>query len=310
MRNHNLRGGCHSLFTRLGNFHRRYISTPLLGVVLFLLLSMRVTAQGIGIMPMYDASAEDVGRQFTEQSTLMLFQELQAKGSDATLLNPGGIYLVSDIDLIRAMAQPLRIPAVLITSIRQVARPPRGKHGDWFIEIEASLLDVGSGNSTPLPLVREKVRPEDLVVETYHGHFWGTTGSRPFASQRIGKIAHTIIQQIVASLPSQAHIATPAKQIGTASTCPGSFRIVFPNQRLSKIYDLLIDGSEESIQISDGIAPLSLSSAPHLIMLHLADPPYKVPLQHLYLFNFVFDCAHSSLRALLQPGGGIDLSAQ
>ncbi|MFC6646443.1 hypothetical protein ACFQBQ_12780 [Granulicella cerasi] len=280
-----------------------------------LMLAAALPAQTVGVMPVYDNSLESIGQEFTEGTTLILLQQLESRGVATTLLNPGGVYLPSDNDLIQGYGQGSNTALVLVTQLNQVEFP-KGKFKDGFLVVTASLVQSATGSATPLGTFREKIKPEELVVETYHSHWGGATGSRAFVKQPIGKAAQKLAAQVLDaatgnSLMTAARSSMAAAQPVAQPACNGTFRVKFPRtDRVSKSYDLLIDGSEESFKITDGIATLMLKPGEHLLLLHVADPPYKVPMQHQYAFNYVQNCQAPNLIATLDKGGGMVLSSE
>jgi hypothetical protein len=285
--------------------------------VLFLLLCAATSrAQQIGVLPMADASIEDFGEQFTIHSSLILRDAIQARTWASTSLNPGGVYTPSDTDLVVTFAQeqdPENRPGVaLITTLLQVDRP---KRGSWMLRVKAELANTLNGQTAELGTFEHKVRPDELVVEMAHGHFWGGTGSRPFEKQPIGHLAQDLANQIADAAIAQAERwqqnRVPPLITNTAdSACEASFQISFGRERISKTYDLMLDHKFQSVTTMEGRLALPLVPGPHFMLLHLGDVPYKVPAQKQYALDFNFNCARPALSVEIGPGGEAVLKTQ
>jgi len=285
--------------------------------ILFLLLcTVQLRAQQIGVLPMADASIEDFGEQFTIHATLLLREQIEQQSWASVFLNPGGVYTPSDTDLMVSYSQDRpaasRPGVALATTLLQVERP---KRGPMLLRVRAELTNIATGQTASLGVFEHKVRPDELVVELAHGHFWGGTGSRPFDNQPIGHLARDLDEEIAQAAIAQAGrwqlTRVPPLAAGTANpACNASFQVSYGNQRTSRTYDLVLDRKFESVMTGNGRLQFDLVSGPHLLLLHLNDTPYKVPAQKQYAIDFDFDCDHPSLAVEIGPGGEAILKAQ
>jgi len=258
-------------------------------------------------MPMFDASTEDIGPLFAEQTTLILQQSLQAAGVHAVYMNPGGVYTPTDIDLIRDTSEHYAISAVLVTTFPRVFRP-KGNRGPILLELKAQLVNPKDGTVTDLGAFDRKITPDELVIEYGHSHFWGTTGSRPFTHQKIGQDAAKLGGEIVTSALAQARqlhldLGTPAATPPAPAQCGFNFRVSLPRHRIAKTYELILDGHDEAFGVTDGIASFTTTEGPHTLYLYVHDAPYNLPVEHLYPMNAMLSCLTPSLAVELGPGG-------
>jgi hypothetical protein len=281
--------------------------------LLFFGFALPLGAQGIGVMPMFDASAEDIGPLFAEQTTLILQQTLQAAGVHAVYLNPGGVYTPTDIDLIRDTSERYGVSAVLVTTFPRVFRP-KGNRGPILLELKAQLVNPKDGTVADLGAYERKITPDELIIEYGHAHFWGTTGSRPFTHQKIGEHAEKLSAEIVASALAQARqlhldLGTPPAIPPAPAQCAFNFRVSLPRHRIAKTYELILDGHDEAFGVTDGIASFTAPEGPHTLYLYVHDAPYNLPVQHLYPINAMLSCPTPSLAVVLGPGGEASFEA-
>lgn len=263
----------------------------------------------VGIMPVYDASGENYGETFTQNMTQMLFDELKSTGYEPVLLNPGGAYTPLDSDLIKEFAQMSKVDAVLITIMQIPAKP---KSGPYILKVDAQLLDPKTGTLTASRSYADNIRREEAIVEGGYvgfGSMWGfgTGGSRRFEKQPLGKrarlFAKAIRQQAVSTVPSIAQTGSALIPAPSSGSCEVSFRVNYPRKNaISKSYGLVINGKEESLWLKEGVATLSMRSGPSLILLNVADAPYRLPIQRLYAANTYVDCSRSDRALALDIG--------
>jgi hypothetical protein len=271
-------------------------------VTALLLMAGTASAQKLAIMPTYNASILPIGDQMSQFLTVELFRSFWTAGKDSVLVNPGGVYLPEDNDLIVAEAAPLHASFALVTKLLPVVKLPKDKE---TISLHAWLVSIPDGAITELGTYSKTVHDDELAVEYGHNGFWGTTGSRLFFKQKAGKIAGKMIDDIgAAANPYLTKIATLASLEGHGAPCDGSFRIVYPHNKIAKSYDLLLDDELESVVTDDGITNFQRASGPHLALLHMNDPPYKVPLQGWYAVNFPIECPNDvDFAFTIGPGG-------
>lgn len=259
----------------------------------------------VGVMPAYDASGEDYGEIFAENLTQMLFEELQSSGYQPILLNPGGAYTPFDSDLVREFAQIARVDAVLVTTFQL---PDKPKRGNYTLKVEAHLLDPQSGKVTPTRSYTDSIRREEAIVEGGYvglGAAWGfgTGASRKFEKQPLGKrarsFARAIRGQAVDTIPQFATAGTTSVPVIVPGSCKVEFRVVYPRKNaISKSYGLIINGKEESLWLKEGIATVTLPNGPALILVNVADAPYRLPVQRVYAANTFVECGGSEPQQL------------
>lgn len=272
--------------------------------------ALPTTKVTVGIMPAYDASGENYGEIFTQNLTQMLFEELQSTGYEPVLLNPGGAYTPLDSDLIKEFAQMSKVDAVLITIMHIPTKPKNGPH---ILKLDAQLLDPKTGTLTTLRSYQENIRREEAMVEGGHigfGTMWGfggTGGSRRFEKQPLGKrarnFARAVRLQAVSTVPGIAQTGTLQVPAPSAGSCQVSFRVNYPRRNaISKSYGLIINGKEESLWLKEGVAAMPMRSGLSLILVNLADAPYRLPIQRLYAANTYNDCSKTGRALSLDIG--------
>ena len=263
----------------------------------------------VGILPVYDASGENYGEVFTQNLTQMLFDELKGTDYEPVLLNPGGAYTPLDSDLIKEFAQMAKVDAALITVLQIPTKP---KSGPYTLKLDAQLLDPKTGKVTDMRSYTDNIRREEAIVEGGYVGFgamwgWGTGGSRRFEKQPLGKrarnFAKAVRQQTVSTVPSFASTGSAQVPVASSTSCEVSFRVNYPRKNaISKSYGLIINGKEESLWLKEGIATMSMRSGPALVLVNLADAPYRLPVQHLYAANTYVECSKGSQALALDIG--------
>ena len=261
----------------------------------------------IGIMPVFDASGEDYGPIFTQNLTRMLWEQLISTNYEPVLLNPGGAYTPLDMGLVRDFAKMAGVDAVLAVSM-QIPKKPR--EGSYTLKIAGQLMNVGTGDALSLTNLEQDVNRQDAIVETGYA---GTGASRRFEKQPLGKkastFAHSIRAELEKILPTLVTHGTASPAATSQGNCSINFHIAYPeNNAISKSYDLIVNGENQSLWLNDGIANFSLRSGRILVMVSLRDAPYGIPLQHVYAANTYLNCENPMHSLALQIGIAGDAS--
>jgi hypothetical protein len=264
--------------------------------------AISANAQRIAVMPTYNGSVLAVGDQMAQFLTVELFNALFQSGQVAVLVNPGGVYLPEDTDLVVVAAQSLRANQALVTKLLPVAWQGRDK---TQVRMHAWLVAIPQGTITDVGTFDETLKLNEVVVEYSHEDFWGNAnGSRVFREQKIGKAAQHIVEEtLVATLGKMPNVISAGPKESKGPECAGTLRVMYPRNKSSKTYELLLDGRDESVLTEDGVASFKRASGSHLMVLHLNDPPYKVPLQTWYAVNFSVECPAEDLVFMIGAGG-------
>ncbi len=259
----------------------------------------------LGIMPVFDASGDATGEIFSQNLTFMLFQELRASNVEPVLLNPGALYNPIYPEWISEFSELAHVSSVLVTTLQPMDKP---KKGSWTVNLQAVVMNVSSGKSSPPVTHRFSVDRRDVAVEYgYHSLFFDTGASRPFAKQPLGRGAHEMAREIRAQVSGAAEYLAPGVPPAAASgagACDVSFKVVYKSKNAnSKAYGLVVNGREESLGMKEGVVPLSgLKNGPLVVHVTVNDAPYKLPVQKLYQANDVVNCGSPSRSLALEIG--------
>lgn len=277
---------------------------------LFLIASFCAPTQAqkkisIGIMPVFDASGENYGELFTQHMTQILFEEMKGTNFQPVLLNPGGGYTPLDPDLIKEFAQMSGVDSVLITILQMPVKP---RNGDYTLKVDAQLMDPKTGKTSSMQNYAENINRREAIVEGgYSGFFFSTGASRRFDKQPLGKrsiaFSREIKQFAINTIPSMVVEGTAAEPPTTRNSCEINFRVAYVDKKaISKSYGLIINGKEESLWIKEGVSTETVPSGPVMIVVTVADAPYRLPVQHIYAGNTFADCSRPERSLALEIG--------
>jgi len=287
---------------KIGGYRR---AQAVLLVVLLLPAATLAAAPGkvmVGIFPTYDQGGSSFGPAFTQHLTTMIFQELQNSNVEPVLLNPGGLYTATLDDWTTDYAQKNGVDAVLITVLLNTQMPAKG---DFIVQVKGQLLEAKTGNTlaswqSTAPINRHEVAVEAFKTfggETSRRAELFTPSSRPFEKQPLGGAAHKIADDIDSQVSHASSSLTPTKEplaAASGGSCKIDFKVAYPSKHAaSKSYDLIANGKDETLNITDGNLSLAVQSGPLLIQLAVHDSPYKMPKQEVYQTNTQVDCSQA-----------------
>ncbi|MGI9101651.1 MAG: hypothetical protein ACR2IF_04315 [Terriglobales bacterium] len=259
----------------------------------------------LGIMPVFDASGHATGEIISQNLTFMIYQELRSSAVEPVLLNPGALYNPIYTESIAEFSDLAHVPSVLITTLQPFDKP---KSGPWTVKVEAVLMNVATGKSSPVGTHSFSIDRREVGIEySHYGRFFETGASRPFAKQPLGKGALSIARDIRAQVSSASEYlsATPPPPAPIpAGSCDISFKVVYTSAKAySKSYGVSINGKEESLGMKEGVIPqIHVTNGPLVVHVTVNDAPYKLPVQRLYQANDVVNCGNDSRALALEIG--------
>jgi hypothetical protein len=270
--------------------------------------ALPLLAQGnqvvLGILPVYDSTAERYGNHLAPNITYMLFQHFQgAPNIQPVLLSPGGLYEPTADDWITEYAQKSKVDAVLLATLL-----PSVKEGERhrYLQFEVQLLDVASGKRSGKASNGDvKVSLLDLgFADTTHRNIWGQ--GQVFARQPLGKAAAKLVDwteyYVRTTLPRMSLAASGLTAPAPAS-CQVQFRVRYKQRNSSsKVYSLIANDKEESATINEGVARFPATSGLLAIQVHVEDAPLRMPTQDLYQSSTTLDCGSSNHTLVLELG--------
>lgn len=317
--------------TVAANAIRRRVG-PLLSLLLLVLVSASATPPekpALGIFPVFEMGDSKLGSAFTQHLTTMIFRQLQEASFDPVLLNPGGFYVASPDNETLEYARRQNVTIVLMTSLLSTDMPVKG---DFLARVEGKLVNTQTGDivaswQSTAPLNKHEVMAEN--VKTYgpegtehapgvYGRL-GTPGvlhndNKAFEKRKLGKTAHKISgeirDQVLHAAPPLLRETAPAAASG--KSCSVTFKVAYPSRHaISKSYDIIVNGKDETLDEVEGNLPLTLDSGPVLIQLSLHDY-HKLPVQDVYQANTRLDCSpdQHTLVLELDPAGAGTLKWQ
>lgn len=262
----------------------------------------------VGVLPTYDQGGSNFGPDFCQHLTTMIFEELQNSTVQPILLNPGGLYTATADEYTLDYANKSGADVALITVLLNTEMPAKG---DFTIKVKADLIELKNGTSllswqSTTPINRHDVAHEAFEKLGDNNSHIGQArdqlalfrpSSKPFDKQPLGGAARKIAQDINGKVVQGSVSITPTqevKPVGAGGPCKINFKVGYVTKHASsKSYDLIVNGKDETLDITDGEIALSAPSGPLLIQLAVHDAPYKVPKQDLYQLNAELDCSQS-----------------
>lgn len=252
----------------------------------------------VGIAPVYDSSGAAWGPIVSQYLTLCLYEAIRPAGVPAELLNPGGVYTpvdtswladyVGDRPGVNTLLVTTLVPAVLTDKSTSKLR----------LAITAVVLDRGGQRKEELKAYTE-IRWKDTDVESSfldpHAQwkFGLTTGHRVFDKSPLGKAALTLADQIRKQLQGYATVVSTQTAVKEGIPCPVHVKITYAYRHgaASQAYTLIVNGLDQSMNISSGVASFKSPAGPMLVQMSVADAPYKLAAQDLYQFSTTHTCA-------------------
>jgi hypothetical protein len=270
----------------------------------------------LGILPVYDSSAENYNENFAPNLTYLLYQELlKIPDVQPVLLSPGGLYEPSGEDWFLEYARRANVDAVLVTRQLPSIRPDE-RHR--LLKFEVQVLDVNTGkrslkglNDTvrvsTTDLLTSVVSSSSITNSTFQTYrsFWGNP--QEFQKQPLGKAALKLVDwtraylfsTLTALQPSRSGLEPPV----TSPPCQISFGIRYVAKKTaSKAYSIIANDKEESSTIQEGIAQFPMASGPLAVRFQMEDAPYRMPTEHIYQTSTVLDCYSKQHMLVMELG--------
>jgi len=256
----------------------------------------------VGVLPVYDQGGATFAPTFSSHLTAIIFRALERSSVDPVLLNPGGLYSGAQDDWTLEYAKQSQVDVLLITVLQRIDVPPSG---GFPIRVKSELLDLKGARSIASWESSARVNKGDIVSENMRA--WSGEGSRQFDKQPLGRAAREIAADVQAQVARAAAAVSPSSETALVpsqtGTCHLDFRVSYVAKHASsKSYDVVVNGRDETLSITDGVVPLTVQPGPLLIQLVVHDPPYKMPKQDVYQANTQVDCSPSSRNLSMEIG--------
>ncbi len=269
----------------------------------------------IGILPVYDNSAETLTESLAPNLTYMIYRDLlENPVYQPVLLTPGGLYDPDAVDWITEYATKAKVDIVLIPVIL-----PSTKKNDRhrWLTVEVRLLNVATGKvaakaiSDPVEIANIDLYSSDAssyILTTFGGF---EEGPKAFEKHPLGKAARKLVdwthQYLMSALSGLEVSPTGVDPLPMPATCEISFNIRYLSKRaISKSYTLIADNMDESSTINDGMAHFTVSSGPLSLRVQVRDEPYGVRTEKLYQASTILDCTASFHNLVMEIGNAGD----
>lgn len=292
------------------------IMNGLLAAVILLLVSSSAVAADqrivLGILPVYDASAESLAESFPPNLTFLIYQELlKSPDINPVLLSPGGLYETDGEDWIVDYAHKAKVDAVLVTRLLPTVRVNDRRRQ---IKYEVQVLDVNTGKRS-LKALNDSVQVAtgDLFVAASNTNtsaayriFFGTP--QEFRKQPLGRAALKLVDWTREYLTSTLTALQPTRSgadpvLTNPAPCQINFRIRYAAKRTSsKSYSVLANDKDESSTIREGVAQFPMEPGPLAIRAQVVDAPYKMDIEPLYQNSTILDCYSKEHTLVLELG--------
>lgn len=283
----------------------------------------------VGIAPVYDGGGEVFGPAVSQHLTLFTYEELlNSPVAKPALLSPGGVYSPLDPSWVVEYVQDRKEITLLLLG---VLKPAKGTaNGHSTIAVDFSLLDARAGDvlstwTVSVEISTKKTALDSGAVEVPAGinpfgrvqRTYLVVPSRKFEKQPLGKATAHLASQVRESLESKlASIgkagASPTEAspsaTNTGANCPVHVQIAYGYKHsVSRSYQLMANGLDQSTNIVDGVATFSAPEGELLLQFDVNDSPYKMEKEALYQLNTTHVCSTSSLIVDLGKGGDAHL---
>ncbi len=265
----------------------------------------------LGILPVYDATAESLTESFPPNLTFLIYQGL-LKNPDINpvLLSPGGLYETEGEDWIVDYARKAKVDVVLVTRLLPSLRV-NDRHRQ--IKFEVQVLDVSAGKRS-LKALNDTVQvaTSDLFAvasntnpsATYR-NFFGTP--QDFQKQPLGKAALKLVDWTQAYLTSTLTALQPSRSgadpVSSSAPCQVSFRVRYVAKKTaSKSYSILANDRDESSTIREGVAQFPMEPGPLAVRVQVVDAPFRMPIERLYQDSTLLDCYSKEHTLVMELG--------
>ncbi len=265
----------------------------------------------VGLPPTYDISGEGHGAVVAQALQALLFRELRHSPVRVVLLNPGGGYAPEDDDTFLDLAREAGASHVIVTTVE----PSRGRGDKWLnLQATAGVFDAATrARSGAMRALAELKRDEAARYRDFEGLALFTRG-REFEKDALGKATRRLVEALALGLQGvwPRLPAGAERDEGERAKCLVAFRVRYPNGSVSKTYRLQVNGRDESLEVTDGVASLALRAGPAEVYVILEDPPRRLLVQPGYFFNMEVVCTGRTrmLELHVGPAGDGRLSWQ
>jgi hypothetical protein len=276
----------------------------------------------IGIMPVYDQSAEELTEFLPNGLAMLLFKHLRASTTmNPVLLSAGGLYDPSSTDWNLEYGRKAHVDALLLARIykstRLNDRKSRLKYSLQVMNVATGALGPEITNDTieiaTASLIESFDKKTGAGASAYISSksFGFFRSSEDFEKQPLGKAAAKLadwtIDQLPAALTAQGTKETGSAAVPAAATpCPVVFKVRFvAKHSVAKGYSIFADDQDESSTVSDGVGTFSIPGGPVAFRVEIPDPPYGMPTQKLYQSSTIVTCGgpQKTLNMDVGPAG-------
>jgi len=248
----------------------------------------------VGILPVYDQSAESLTEFLPNGLAMLLYKHMRESPTlEPVLLGAGGLYDPNSLDWNNEFGKKAHVDALLITRIYHTIRV-----NDHKVRLKYSLqiLNVATGTLSPeltndsVEVPKEDIFPSDAATAATYvssnssGFF---RSSDDFEKQKLGKaaakLANWTIDQLPGILIAQSVAQTAGQSMPITPPCKVSFKIRFvAKHSIAKGYTVFVNDTDQSSAVNDGIATFMMAGGPIVVRATIPDPPYGVPTEKLY----------------------------
>jgi len=276
----------------------------------------------VGILPVYDQSAEELTENLPNGLVMLLFKHLRSSAViEPVLLSAGGLYDPGSDEWNREFGRKAHVDALLIT---RIYKPQRVNDHKSRLKVSIQLMDIATGALGPEQTNADvEVNTSDLLaygksavnmlasntyISSQSSGFWRS--SEDFEKQPMGKAARKLADWAIDVMPA-ALAAQSVKQDGTATppegaSCEVHFKVRFiAKHSIAKGYTMFANDQDETSTVNDGLATFPMPSGLTVVRLQIPDPPYGVPTQKLYQSStsVVCDGSPHNLNFDIGPAG-------
>lgn len=270
----------------------------------------------VGILPVYDESAETLTENLPSGLTMLLYTHLrEVSNLQPVLVAPGGLYDPESRDWLQEFGRKSHVDALLIARLRPTIRINERKRK---LNFTVELMNVSSGEvSQKMANTDVEVATSDLFNSAEHGFLSTAAPSgffdklfmspEDFEKQKIGaaslKLVNWSRDWLEAQLPRYAPIPSGSVADPFTPACAMSFRVRYVTKRgIAKGYGLLINNTDQSTSEVEGVAKFSIAGGPLVARVIVPDPPYGLPMPKLYMVSTDHSCTREEHLLTMEVG--------
>lgn len=270
----------------------------------------------VGILPVDDESTESLTEFLPNGLTMLLYNHMREMPNiEPILLGPGGLYDPESRDWLQEYGKRAHVDVLLISRLLPTIKVNE-HHRRLVFAIE--MMDVKSGTvSSKLVNDTVEVKTDDLFSTLSTSYITSKTTSgflafifkdpSDFEKQNLGKASLKLVDwtkdSLQTTLPPLAAAPSGTDDSTPTPPCGVVFRIRFMTKHaIAKGYTLLVDDTDQSSAIDDGIATFSIAGGPMVVRVQIPDPPYGLPIQKLYQTSTNFACSAQTQSLTMEIG--------